>query len=89
MSEAVSTVAENVKILPFDKMKDRMTEYVSYQFPGSQPADSESRFMYEAWDLTFGYTYLTAYENGSRMGSAGVVPGTEERLQRSGTDRKR
>ena len=63
MSEAVSTVAENVKILPFDKMKDRMTEYVSYQFPGSQPADSESRFMYEAWDLTFGYTYLTAYEN--------------------------
>ena len=63
MSEAVSTVAENVKILPFDKMKDRMTEYVSYQFPGSQPADSESRFMYEVEDLTFGYTYLTAYEN--------------------------
>lgn len=63
MSETVSTVAENVKILPFDKMKDRMTEYVSYQFPGSQPADSESRFMYEVEDLTFGYTYLTAYEN--------------------------
>lgn len=63
MSETVSAVAENVKILPFENMEERMTEYISYQFPGSQPADSPSRFMYEAEDITFGYTYLTAYEN--------------------------
>lgn len=61
MSETVSTVAENVEILPFENMKERMVDYISYYFPGAQPADSPSRFRYELEDLAFGYTYVTAY----------------------------
>ncbi len=56
MSEAVSTVAENVKILPFDKMKDRMTEYVSYQFP-----DHSRRTVNRGLCMKLGESYVWIY----------------------------
>ena len=63
MSETVSTVMENTSVLPFEKIRDRIVQYLSYCFPGSQPDDSESVFEYDLQDITFGYSYITAYEN--------------------------
>lgn len=63
MSEVVSTVAENVKLLPFEELEERAVQYISFYFPGSQPADDENVFKYELQDVSFGYTYMTAYEN--------------------------
>ncbi len=59
----VSTVAENVKLLSFEKMQERIVKYVSYLFPSSQPMDNPTLFRFDLENLTFGYTYIPAYEN--------------------------
>ena len=38
-------------------------KYVSYLFPGSQPMDNPTLFRFDLENLTFGYTYIPAYEN--------------------------
>lgn len=63
MCSETGTEAENVKILPFDEMKERIIQRISYLFPVSQPADDTTLFQYELLDLSFGYSYVTAYEN--------------------------
>lgn len=63
MSEVVSTVADNVKILPFEELEERAVQYISFYFPGSQPEDDETLFKYELQKIQFGYTYMTAYDN--------------------------
>ncbi len=63
MCEEVSTVAENTSVLPFEEIQERITQYLSYSFPGSQPDDSGSVFKYELQDIRFGYSYVPAYED--------------------------
>lgn len=61
MSKEVSVVTENVKLLPFEKIQERIKQYISYCFPGSQPVDNTTLFRYDLEKLTFGYTYIPAY----------------------------
>ena len=63
MAKEVSVVAENVKIQDFEKIQERIRQYISYCFPDSQPVDSTAVFYYELEEMSFGYTYIPAYEN--------------------------
>ena len=63
MAKEVSVVAENVKIQDFEKIQERIRQYISYCFPGNQPVDSTAVFYYELEEMSFGYTYIPAYEN--------------------------
>ena len=63
MAKEVSVVAENVKIQEFEKTQERIRQYISYCFPGNQPVDSTAVFYYELEEMSFGYTYIPAYEN--------------------------
>ena len=63
MAKEVSVVAENVKIQDFEKIQERIRQYISYCFPGNQPVDSTAMYYYELEEMSFGYTYIPAYEN--------------------------
>ena len=63
MCSEVSVEAENVRLLPFDELQEKITQQISYYFPVSQPADDKTIFEYELESIRFGYSYVTAYEN--------------------------
>ena len=66
MSEEVKRITENTKLLPFDKIQERLAEQIFYWYSGctaGQPADDPTQFQYRVTDAKLGYTYINAYKN--------------------------
>lgn len=56
-------VTENVKLLAFDEIENRLIDQVKYLYPSSQPAESKTIFGYDVATVELGYTYIPAYKN--------------------------
>ena len=66
MSEEVKRITENTKLLPFDKIQERLAEQIFYWYSGctaGQPVDDPTQFQYRVTDAKLGYTYINAYKN--------------------------
>lgn len=59
MSEEVKRITENTKLLPFDKIQERLAEQIFYWYSGctaGQPVDDPTQFQYRVTDAKLGYT---------------------------------
>ena len=63
MSQEEKVVTENVKLLAFDEIENRLIDQVKYLYPSSQPAESKTIFGYDVATVELGYTYIPAYKN--------------------------
>ena len=63
MSQEEKIVTENVKLLAFDEIENRLIDQVKYLYPSSQPAESKTIFGYDVATVELGYTYIPAYKN--------------------------
>lgn len=66
MSEEVKVIAENTKLLPFEKIGERLEEQLFYWYSActkGQPEDDPTQFVYQVQEAKLGYTYITAYQN--------------------------
>lgn len=62
MSEEVSKVAENTKLLPFADIETTLFDQIYYRYADmGQPAESQTNFIYSVSEARLGYTYVTAY----------------------------
>lgn len=65
MAEEVKTITENTKLLPFEKIQNRLQEQIFYWYSGvtqGQPEDDPTQFVYRITKADLGYTYITAYK---------------------------
>lgn len=61
--EKVAVVAENTKLLAFEKIQDKLFDQMYYRYAAmGQPSDSKTEFTYNVVSEKLGYTYVTAYE---------------------------
>ena len=63
MSQEEKIVTENVKLLAFDEIENRLIDQVKYLYPSSQPAENKTIFGYDVATVELGYTYIPAYKN--------------------------
>ena len=63
MSQEEKIVTENVKLLAFDEIENRLIDQVKYLYPSSQPAEDKTIFGYDVATVELGYTYIPAYKN--------------------------
>lgn len=64
MCEAVSTIAKNVKLLPFDDIQKQLFDQIFYKYSShGQPAEDMTNFTYKVNFVKLGYTYVTAFQN--------------------------
>ena len=72
MCEKVDTIAENTKLLSFEKMQEKLFDYVYYKYTMlGQPEESQTKFTYTIYDIDLGYTYIPAFQNPS---NAWLIP---------------
>lgn len=72
ISDEVEVIAENTRLLSFEKIQDRLFEQISYWYSGKMiPEESSMRFSYVIENIKLGYTYIPAYE---KPESAWMVP---------------
>lgn len=64
MCDEVSTIAENVKLLPFEDVQKQLFEQIYYYYLGhGQPSEDTTNFIYKVTSAKLGYTYVTAFKN--------------------------
>ena len=62
MCEEEGTIADNVKLLPFDDIQKKLFDQVYYYYLGKgQPEEDVTNFRYQVTSARLGYTYVTAF----------------------------
>lgn len=64
MSEEVTTIASNTKLLSFDRIQENLVNQIFYWYAAKgQPVNDETKFFYDVRKAELGYTYVTAFKN--------------------------
>ncbi len=63
IAEEVRTVAENTKLLPFEKIQEKLTNQIFYWYSGKGQSTNDTTLLeYDVLSAKLQYTYTTAYQ---------------------------